>query len=368
MMRILHVVFAMNRGGMESRIMDLYRHIDRNQMQFDFLENTTEDAAYDEEILALGGNIFKSGYSRKNIFSAIKYVKNFFREHQEYTIVHVHESYLPSFNMIVFHYARKYGNRKIILHSRNASGTHPFLHRLLRERHSKKADYHFACSKKAAEWMFDKKTLKNKDYTVINNAIDAKKFSYDESVRKDMRKKLGLTDADIVLGHVGRFYEQKNHEFLIDIFKDLYAENNNYKLMLVGNGPLQENIMEKVREFRLEEAVTFLGVRKDMAQLYQAFDIFVLPSLYEGLPGVGVEAQAAGLISIFADTITDEVMIVPELCRMLPIDNGSEIWCRAIGEKTSLIEKRRDTYNDLKNAGFDVNGMAEKLTELYRMM
>lgn len=368
MIRVLHVVFEMNRGGMESRTMDLYRHIDRDKIQFDFLENTSSEAAYDEEILSLGGKIFRSGYSRKSIFKALRYVKRFFKEHQEYKIVHIHESHLPSFNMAVFYYAKKYGNRKVILHSRNSNGPHIGLHRFFKERYSSRADYHFACSEKAAMWMFDKKTLKNKNYIVINNAIDAGKFSYSADIRNDIRKELGLADTDIVLGHVGRFFQQKNHTFLIDIFKSLYSENHNYKLILVGNGLLQNDIIRKVEDMGLQQAVKFLGVRKDMERIYQAFDIFLLPSLYEGLPGVGVEAQAAGLISLFSDTITDEVMIVPELCEMLPIDSGVEKWCKAVNKRVETINARRNTFEDLCEAGFDVNKMAEKLMILYNRM
>lgn len=363
--RILHVTFAMDRGGMESRLMDLFRHIDRSRVMFDFLENTDRAGAYDEEIKNLGGKIFRSGYSRKNVLEAIRFVKSFFDKHNEYHVIHIHESYLPSFNMIVMYYAKKNRKRKIILHSRNANGPHRILHSLLKKQHCKKADYYFACSNLAAEWMFNKDVVSKKEYKVINNAIDVRKFLYDKYIRQKVRDDLGIKDEEIVIGHVGRFFEQKNHVFLIRLFQELSKIDNRYRLVLVGEGPLKNSIYQAVQDLGLEDKVLFLGVRNDMECIYQAFDVFLLPSLYEGLPGVGVEAQAAGLQCFFSDAITEEIKIVPELCEMLSLSDDIGQWCLKIVEKLSYLNNRRDIYEDMVLAGFDVKSVVSDLMLFY---
>lgn len=363
--KVLHVVFAMNRGGMESRLMDIFRHIDKSQIQFDFLENTCEKGSFDNEINSLGGTIYYSGYSRKNLYRAIFYIADFFKNYCSYDVIHIHESYLPSFNMIVMHYAKKYNNT-VVLHSRNANGPHIFLHNLLKHYYHKKADFFFACSKKAAQWMFSKKIIESNNYRIINNAIDAKKFVYSKEIRRIIRKKMQLSDDDIVLGHIGRFYQQKNHGFLIDVFNRLIKQDTHYKLVLVGEGPLKKNVQEKVKEYGIENKVMFLGIRKDVSRIYQAFDMFLLPSLHEGLPGVGVEAQASGLICLFSDTITNEVNIISDLCHMLPITEGTDIWCRTIKNNIEKIKNREKTYTQIKEKGFDVYNTANELLQFYK--
>lgn len=358
-------MFTMNRGGMESRLMDIFRHIDRNQVHFDFLENTRQEGSFDTEILALGGTIYYSGYSRKNLHSAIFYIANFFKNYRSYDVVHIHESYLPSFNMIVVYFAKKYNNT-VVIHSRNANGPHVILHNLLKHYYYKKADFCFACSKKAAQWMFNRKIIESNNYRIINNAIDAGKFVYSKEIRKAVRKELRLSEDDIVLGHIGRFYEQKNHFFLIDVFHKLTKQNTHYKLVLVGEGPLKKNVQGKIKEYGIESKVLFLGVRKDVSRLYQAFDMFLLPSLHEGLPGVGVEAQASGLICLFSDTITNEVNIVSELCHMLPITEGTDIWCSTIKNNIQKVNNRKNTYEQMKEKGFDVYDTAGELLEFYK--
>lgn len=363
--KVLHVVFAMNRGGMESRLMDIFRYIDKSQIQFDFLENTCERGSFDSEINSLGGRIYYSGYSKKNLHRATSYVADFFRNYCSYDIVHIHESYLPSFNMVVMYYAKKYNNT-VVLHSRNANGPHTFLHNLLKHYYYKKADFCFACSKKAALWMFNKKTIESNNYRIINNAIDAEKFIYSKETRRAVREELQLSDDDIVLGHIGRFYKQKNHGFLIDIFNRLIEENVHYRLILVGDGPLKKNVQQIIKKYGLENKVIFLGVRKDVSRIYQAFDMFLLPSLHEGLPGVGVEAQASGLICLFSDEITKEVDIVSDLCYMLPITEGTDIWCSTIKKNVEKINNRRNTYTEIKEKGFDVKYVAEELLQFYK--
>ena len=365
--RILHCTFGMNRGGMESRLMDIYRAIDKEKIEFDFLENTEKECMYDEEILNLGGKIFYSGYSRKNILKSTKFIKNLFKNHPEYDAVHIHESYLPSYNSVVKYYAKRYGN-KVILHSRNASGTHPILHNIIKGFHTRNVDFCFACSEKAAKWMYTKKKINKKEYKVINNAIDSKKFIYSEKERDKIRKELKIDNSEIVIGHVGRFFEQKNHIFLINFFKELCLKDSNYRLLLVGDGPLKAEIENIVNKYGISDRVDFLGVRKDMTSIYQAFDIFVLPSLFEGLPGVGVEAQASGLISIFSDKITNEIQIVEDLTKMLPIDQGVDCWVREIQNCKDRMKDRRNTYNEICKKGFDINYVVKDLESFYLEM
>lgn len=348
--------------------MDLMRNIDTSRIHFDFLENTSKDGMYDAQILSLGGSVYHSGYSRRKTYAAAKYMKDFFRNHDEYHIVHIHESYLPSFNMITMHYAKKYG-KTVILHSRNAYGVHPVLHSMLKGIHSKKADYHFACSKKAAKWMFDDKTIEKGDYKIIKNAIPVDRFVFNPDVRKAERKKLGISDHDFVIGHIGRFFEQKNHKFLIEVFDSVARHIGDVRLILVGRGPLKEHIREQAEKMGLMSKIIFLDVTDTVERLYQAFDVFVLPSLFEGLPGVGVEAQAAGLPCVFSDNITDEVEIVPDLSERISLKHGTGIWREKI---TQIYEKqkkgvfqRRNTSAELRTAGFDVKEAAKEITDFY---
>lgn len=355
--RVLHVVTHMNRGGLETMIMNYYRHIDRTKIQFDFLTHRDGKKDYDDEILKLGGKIYhlpplnpfdKKGYLKK--------LDDFFREHPEYKIVHSHLDCMSAYPLRA---AKKYGVPVRVAHSHNTSQERnlKYLVKLYsRSLIPKYATDLFACGEEAGKWMF-----KNRPFIVMRNAIDAEKFVYNSEVAHQKREELGIGDK-FVLGHVGRFNLQKNHEFLIDVFNEVCKQNENAVLLLVGTGELEEKIREKVRDLGLNEKVMFLGVREDIQELMQAMDVFVFPSLFEGLPVTLVEAQAAGLPCVVSGTITKEIDIVENM-RFLDINGTISEWVKEIEKKR---EREKETYRMIEEAGFDIKKNAEWLTEQYQ--
>ena len=200
--------------------------------------------------------------------------------------------------------------------------------------------------------MFDDRTFERGKVTIINNAIDLDKFKYSEKLRKEKRKELGIKDDTLVIGHIGRFVTQKNHTFLIDIFNELHKENKDSLLMLVGQGPLQYEIKEKVKSLGLENSVLFLGQRDDVNRLYQAMDVFCLPSLYEGLPVVGVEAQANGLLCILSDEMTKETKVLNSTV-FLSLNKTASEWANSILNDFKNY-KNHDTKDEVSKYGFNI--------------
>lgn len=355
--RVLHVVTHMNRGGLETMIMNYYRHIDRSKIQFDFLTHRDGKKDYDDEIQSLGGKIYhlpplnpfdRNGYLKK--------LDEFFREHQEYKIVHSHLDCMSAYPLRA---AKKYGVPVRIAHSHNTSQERnlKYLVKLYsRSLIPRYATDLFACGEMAGKWMF-----KNHSFVIMRNAIESDKFIYDPEMAKKKRTTLGI-DSKFVLGHVGRFNIQKNHEFLIEIFREVYKQDKNSVLLLVGTGELESKIQEQVRSMGLSEKVIFLGVREDIPELMQVMDIFVFPSLFEGLPVTVVEAQAAGLPCVVSNKITKEIDIT-ESVKFLGIDGKISEWAKEILKKK---ERKEDAYYRIKRAGFDIKKNAEWLTEQYQ--
>lgn len=355
--RVLQVVTTMNRGGLETMLMNYYRNINHEKVQFDFLVHREEDSDYDQEILSLCGKIYH--ISKLNPLSS-QYradLDDFFREHQDYKIVHSH---LDCMAGIPLKYAKSNGVPVCIAHSHNSNQTKDIKY-LLKIYYKKKikeyADYLFACSQEAGEWMFN-----TNDFKVLNNAIDAKKYSFNAVIRKDKRKEFNIFDDSIMIGHVGRFFPQKNHSFLIDIFNDFHSINPNSYLMLIGEGDLKASIIEKVKELHLEDYVIFTGLRSDVNELLQAMDVFLFPSLYEGLPVSIVEAQAAGLPCLISDKVPIECKKT-DLVYQINLNDPVDVWADKVNELSHI--QRRDTYEDIKNAGFDIIENAKWLENFY---
>ena len=356
-LRVLHVSAGMNRGGSETFMMNLYRNVDRNKVQFDFILHTNEECAYNEEIRDLGGRIFSvPRYRGVNHFSYVRAWSAFFKEHPEYRIIHGH---VRSTASIYLKIARKYG-LKTIAHSHNTSsgkGIDAIVKNILQYPIRFIADYCFACSKSAGYWLFGQK----RDFQVLNNSIDTAEFTFNENVRDKKREELKIQNK-LVIGHVGRFHSQKNHIYLIDIFNALHAKNDNSVLLLVGDGELRASIEEKIRSLNLTNNVILTGVRSDIPELLQAMDVFVFPSLFEGLGIVVVEAQAAGLPCIVADTIPREAHVT-NLIENLSLNEPPVIWAKTILRKLSY--KRRDTQQEIIKCGYDIKETVKWLEEFY---
>lgn len=356
--RVLQVVPNMHRAGLETLIMNIYRNIDRSVVQFDFLVHYTERFDYDDEIEELGGRIYRlSVRNDSNLPKYLRDLKRFFKEHPEYTIVHGH---MESFGFLYSRAAKKAGVKTIIAHSHNAL-IEPTLKgrikNLMNKPWKRYANVLFACSKKAGDFMF-----RGAPYTVINNGIRCEDFMWDPEKREVCRRELGVENK-IVLGHIGRFDPQKNHAFLIELFAAYAAKHPDAVLLLVGEGALQQSIRLKVEQCGLSDRVCFLGVRADTDRLYQAMDLFLLPSLFEGLPVVGVEAQTAGLPMLTADTVTRE-LCVTDFVEMLSLNAPLDVWVDKIDNMLEM-KKRRNTLEEMNEAGFNIRKTADYLQDFY---
>lgn len=358
--RILHVLQRMEAAGVQTLLMNIYRNIDREKVQFDFLVHYKTPQFFDDEIEKLGGRIYRLSFKEDNNF--IKYIidlDNFFKNHHEYKIVHAH---MNSLGTIYLHYAKKYKIPVRIAHSHTNSSALNGIKRLLisimNKLYSKNATDLFACSEAAGKYMFG-----NKKFKVINNAIDSKRFIFDVEKRKEIRDELDIKD-NFVVGHVGRFHPQKNHKFLIEIFAKLKEIKDNSKLLLIGTGPLENEIKSQIKKLNLENDIIFLGNREDMDRIYQAMDVFLFPSLFEGLGIVGVEAQAAGTPTVCTDTLPKEIDVTPIIHRV-SLNQEVSYWVREIEIAANDLLKHNNMESYIKNANYDINKLAFELETFY---
>lgn len=354
--RILQCVSNMDRAGIETMLMNFYRNIDRDKIQFDFLCNKSKPGDYDEEIKALGGNIYVSpGLNPFKWFKYQKYMKELFKKHPEYKIIHCQNE---AMGFPALYAAKKCGIPVRIAHSHNTVTRKDFkwpikivYKYLLR---TVATDY-VACSHAAGKYLF------GKDVKVINNAIDSQKFIFNEKVRKDTRKQYNMENK-FVIGHVGRFEPQKNHEFLIQLFYEYQKQNKDAVLMLIGTGSLEEHIKELVSNLNIQDKVIFTGSISNVNEMYQAMDMFILPSFHEGLPVVGVEVQAAGLKCIFADTITKEVALTKNV-QFLSLKEDINTWIKAIDNCKNYKRKYMQEFLIEKN--YDIKSAIKELKKFY---
>ena len=355
-LRVLQVVTHMERGGLESMLMNYYRYIDREKIQFDFLVHRQERAAYDDEIEAMGGKIYRLPRLVPWSKAYLTALNRFFDEHPEYRIVHVHQDCLSS---VILKAAQQHNIPVRIARSHNANQDRNLKYPIklwCRRSIPRCATHLFACGKDAGDWMFG-----GASYQIINNAIDATAYTYDTNKRVELRRQLGLAD-ELVIGHVGRFNPQKNHPFLMDIFAVLLKKESNAVLLLVGGGEGMSKMQEKVQELGVAEHVRFLGVRSDVADLMQAMDVFVFPSLYEGLGIALIEAQAAGLPCVVSDTIPHEAYLT-DLVDSESLSAPAEKWAEKILAKRAI--PRTDHRAEIAAHGFDITTEAVKLQEFY---
>lgn len=295
-------------NGVESVIMNYYRHLDHSKVQFDFICDEDSTRIPYDEIKKLGGRVFLVP-KYQNLPKYLKALEKLFKENQ-YRIVHANLSTLSVFPLYV---AKKVGVPIRIAHSHSTSNPKEWkrnlIKNILRPFSMRYATDYFACSEVAGRYLFGNKAFDQGEVKIIHNAIDVEKFKFDKVARKKLRKEFGIMDSTIVIGHVGRFVQTKNHTFLVDVFKKYHERNPDSKLLLIGIGPLENQIKDKIRKLDLVESVIFLGQRDDINKLYSVMDIFCLPSLYEGLPVVGVESQATGLPIIFSNGVSHEAII-----------------------------------------------------------
>lgn len=356
--RILQVVPNMQAGGLESLIMNLYRNIDREKFQFDFLVHYKERKHFDDEIESLGGKIHR--FTLRDDGNIIKYIKqlnSFFKNHKEYQIIHCHMS---SIGFLLFLIAKKNGIKVRIGHSHNTATEKSLKGRikgLLIKPYKYVTTVNLACSEEAGKYLYGKKTFK-----VIKNGVDVSKFRYNEEIQKSKRKELGIENC-FVIGHIGRIELQKNHMFLLEIVKEMSKINKNIKLLIIGTGELEEKVKDRIKELQIEENVMMLGVRSDVSELYQAMDVFCLPSLFEGLPLVSVEAQISGLSCFFADTITRECKIL-ERSKYISLNESPKYWANEI-LKENKKQNRFVSDEIIEKSGFDIKDTVKQMEQIY---
>lgn len=356
MIRILHVVTKMGYGGLEAMLMNYYRYIDREQVQFDFLVHRPEEADYHDEIRALGGKIFH--LPKLNPFSSSykKALSDFFYAHPEYKLIHVHLNCMSS---VVLKVAKACGVPYRIAHSHNSNQDrnlkYPikmFYRRFIPQYATKL----FACGDDAGYFLYGKEK-----FEVLNNAIDASEFRYNENEYKNLRKNFGFADDEFIIGNVGKFILQKNHFFILSIFSEI-IQKIPAKLLLIGEGELKESVEAKAKEMGMEQSVIFTGVRADISDLLKSMDLFLFPSLYEGLPVALIEAQSAGLSCLISDRIPEESIITGVVSRY-SLDKSEKNWAdKAIELRTKI---RYDTYDEIVRSGYDIRENAKRLQNYY---
>lgn len=362
--KVLQIIPSLSRvSGVTNFVLNLYRNIDRERFQFDIMYFSNDANAYDNEFRELGANLIYIPKLRLGrVYSFTKQIAHFFSENRSvYSAIHLHEVLV---GVIVLPIAAKYGVDIRIVHSHNSLPSEKFI-RALRNNllclPLKRLSTHWiACSIKAGEFLYGRKAMNR--VMIANNGLKLDDYKFDPTIRTKMRSEIGIKDQ-LVIGHIGRFCIQKNQGFLIEILKHLEKKIKNYYLVIVGTGSLEGDFKDKLKLSGLEKRVIFLGVRADIPKILQGFDIFVLPSLFEGLPIVGVEAQAAGLPCVFSDTITNEAKIIDNVS-FLSLKVSPEVWADEI-IRISHSFKREDTSRKLSDKGFDINDTVFKLQLLY---
>lgn len=360
--RIAQIIGKWLGGGVEAVVMNYYRNIDRTKIQFDFIcDDDSTNIPY-EEIKSLGGRVILVPPYQK-LFDYQKKLFKIFKENN-YKIVHSHINTLSIFPLYA---AKRAGVPIRIAHSHSTTNKVEWKKNLLKQvlkpfSKTFATDY-FCCSEYAGRWLFGNKTYEDKKVFLLNNAIDIEKFVYNQEIRDKKREELGISKDTLVIGHIGRFVQQKNHDFLIEIFKEIHAENKNSLLLLVGQGPLADDIKLKAEAFNLKDNIIFLGQRMDANLLYQAFDVFVLPSIYEGLPVVGVEAQASGLLCYLSTDMTKETKVL-DTTTFVSLDESPKKWASLILDSYDKF-KRKNTLKEISNNGFNIKKEIKKLENKY---
>lgn len=360
--RILVDGMCPGKGGVQQYLMNLYRNIDESKIQLDFIVCGNE-CEYEDEIRELGGEIYYITPRKENVFKNIKGYYDILRRKNTYDIVYYNLSCL--YYNIPFLMSLISDIKIKIVHSHNSdsgdmSKLYYILHCLNRRVIDKKATYFFMCSKLAGEWLFGKKIIEEGKVRLVPNAIDTSRFKYDEEKSIDLKKKYNLQNK-FVIGHIGRFDYQKNHNFIIDIFNDVVKIKPNSTLMLIGEGKLKNTIIDKVKKLGLEEKVIFLGNRDDIPDLLNIMDLFIFPSNYEGLGIVLIEAQATGLKCIVSDAVPKEACVTDNL-KYLSLEKSSREWANeVVSFKREYI--RTDRSEQIKLNGFEIVDMAHKFEE-----
>lgn len=354
-MRILHIISSFGRGGAPALIVSYMSHLCDLDVKFDFLLRSNNNA-YSDVISKYGGFVYKVASFPGHLISNIRQTNDFLKSHPEYNVIHIHCNALI---YIIPALLAKRLNRVVIFHSHNTMSENfvgKVIHYLNRIWVKKYSDYRFACSDLAGKWCF------GKDYSIVKNAVDAEKFYHDSDAKIRIRRELGLDDQPVFL-HVGRMEKQKNHVFLLQIFKEIKKKRQNAVLLLMGTGSLEGELRALVKTLCLEKSVIFLGVKEHVNDYLSASDVMLFPSLWEGLPVSLVEAQYASLKVLCSDVISKEIMVSPYI-RSLNLSDSAQEWALcALDFYDAQINEAPNSYLD--KAGYNIKIEAQKLAEFY---
>ena len=365
--RVAQVIGPAVNGGTEAYAKNYYMHIDRTKVQFDFLVENESKIINKSDVEALGGHIVIIP-SYRNPLNYVQTLTKIFKENK-YDIVHSNMNTLSYFTLKA---AKRAGIKVRIAHSHSTSNPKEFTRNMIKNTlkpFSKKyATDYFACSELAGRYLFGDKTFDKGLVTVINNGIDINKFKYNEEYNISIRKELNIDPNTKVIGHVGRFVHQKNHFYLIDIFNEIHKLDSNTKLLLLGDGPLKEEVETKVHTLGLDDSVIFAGTKQDIYKYYSVMNLFIFPSLYEGLGLTGVEAQVSGLYCLVSSNITRELATTANI-EFMDIKDSPQAWAsRAIEVLSNNTIDRSMTYKEIEGTKFDIDNEANKLVGYYQDM
>ena len=364
MKRVLCLISGMNSGGAETFLMKLYRKIDKNSYQMDFCVNIKEEGFYDKEILEMGGKIYhipsKSENVRKFKKSLTEIIKN---EKYEY-VLRITSNTMGFMDLKI---AKKAGAKVCAARSSNSNDPQELkmkiAHILGRILYGKYVDVKIAPSELAGIYTFGENEYNKHNVHILKNAVDLEQYKYSDQNRKNIRSELGISDDDIVCGHIGRFSKQKNHKHLIEIFNSLLKKSPNAKLILVGEGELQQDVIKQCKQLGIQENVYFLGVRSDIPAILSAMDVFVFPSLYEGMPNTVIEAQATGLSCVISDTITKQANVLGSV-KYISLNSSNDIWVQEILNKS---KKRYFSKEVFIQKGYEINSYVEDFLSIMKM-
>lgn len=366
--KVLYFVDRMLRGGIQTFVIENMKHMNRDKIQIDYLLlDDGVDYELEDTLREMGSNVYKlKGVWLRKITDYKNYFKkidDFFKEHHDYKVVHLHSS---SKNFYVLKDAKKYGIPVRIAHSHNIgfqskSKAQIMLGNICKPLLKHYATHYFACSEIAGEWLFGKKEVEKGNVKVIHNAVDLDKYKFNEEKRNEIRKELGIQDK-LVIGHVGRFTAQKNHTFLIDIFNEIHKVNKDAVLMLVGTGEKEKEIRDKVEQLNLTENVLFMGFKNNVNEYMWAMDLFVFPSLFEGLGLVLIEAQATGMRCFTSKDVVPLEAAVTPLLEYIILDDNKEVWANEI---LNSLKIRVNKFKEIKDKGYDINDTGSQLEIFY---
>ncbi len=364
MLRILHIGFSQNPGGVENIVMNYYRHIDRKTFQFDFLDMYGEGLAFSEEIHSLGGKIYEVPNYKRHPFAAAKGLYKLLSR-INYDFVHIHMQ--SAANLLPILTSLKHGKEIVICHSHSSSTPKGRIRKLLNAiniKYLRKLPVKkWACGECAGQWMWGDKFDKR---NIIPNAIEYQKFEFNKELRARKRKECGFCFDEKIIGFVGRFGDEKNTFFLLEILEELNKRYGNYKLMTVGGNDLYEEFLKEVERKGLEQTYFSAGIQKNTAEWYQAMDAFLLPSFFEGFPVVAVEAQISGVPCFLSDRISREIAISSEIT-FLPIEKECKIrWAKEIADRLCMQEKRNK--RNIISFRYDVKIAVKELELRYKRL